>query len=153
MPNKKPEGGSWKAGGGKGGSGGGRGASPRPKNFMDKSPRFTRHPSGNYIERSTGDVYTAAGKLVKPKPMPKPTTAKKAVTVAKKVANSRAASDAKKVAKVAVPVGIGAAALKKANDANKADMKRLEQLRKQYEKSAARNSMTFNEYVKKYGNK
>jgi hypothetical protein len=71
----------------------------------------------------------------------------------KKVATSRAAKDVKKVGKVAGPVGAAAYALKKSNDATQKEMRRLEQLRKQYEKSAAKGSMTFNEYVKKYGGK
>jgi hypothetical protein len=71
----------------------------------------------------------------------------------KKVATSRAAKDLKKVAKVAAPIGAGAAALKKANDNMKADLRRMEQLRKQYDKSAAKGSMSFNEYVRKYGKK
>lgn len=83
-------------------------------------------------------------------------TASKVAGRAKKVANSPAAKDLKKVAKsktakTAGAVAGGAAVLKKANDNMNKDLKRMEQLRKQYDKSAARNSMSFNEYVKKYG--
>lgn len=83
-------------------------------------------------------------------------TASRVAGRAKKVANSPAAKDIKKIAK-SKPAKIGGAAvatgavLKKANDNMNKDMKRMEQLRKQYDKSAAKGSMSFNEYVKKYG--
>ena len=86
----------------------------------------------------------AAG-IVKPKPKPKP------MSRGKKIATSQAAKDLKKVAKVAAPVGLGAAALKKANSDMNKDMKRMDELRKKYNQSPARTNMTFNEYVRKYG--
>lgn len=138
-----------KAGSGSSAGGGGRGGRPpvKPRNLMDNNPRFTKHPSGNYIEKATGKVYSATGRLVTPK-----ATKSSAVKVrAKKIASSAAAKDIKKVAKVAGPVGAAAYALKKSNDATQKDMRKLEQLRQQYEKSAAKNSMSFNDYVKKYG--
>lgn len=101
MPNKKPEGGSWKAGGGS----------------------------------------RMGGGVSKSKPMSR----------IKKVAKSPAAKDLKKVAKVAVPGAVAAAALKKANDATNKDLKRMKELRKKYNQSPARTNMTFNDYVKRYG--
>lgn len=72
---------------------------------------------------------------------------------AKSVANSRAAKDVKKVVKVAGPGVAAGLAVKKANDNTKKDIQKMDRLRKQYDKSAAKGSMTFNDYVKKYGNK
>jgi hypothetical protein len=69
----------------------------------------------------------------------------------KKVATSRAAKDVKKVSKVAVPAAGAAYVYKKVNDATKENMRKLEKLRREYDQSAAKGSMTFNDYKKKYG--
>ena len=83
--------------------------------------------------------------LVKPKPPVK------SPSRAKKIATSRAAKDVKKVTKVAGPVGATAYVYKKVNDATKENMRKLEKLRREYDQSAAKGSMTFNDYKKKYG--
>lgn len=147
MPGKKPEGGSWKSGGGKGMGGGSKKKTNVVKIGTKKAltPRQVKALAQEQKAIKASPFGPIATGKVKPKPQPKP------VSRAKKIATSRAAKDLKKVGKVAAPIGLGAAALKKANSDMNKDMKRMEELRKKYNQSPARTNMTFNEYVRKYG--
>lgn len=151
MPaGKNTGGGGWKSGGGSPRMGGGSKKKTNVVKIGTKKALTQKQVDALAQEQKTKRLNksqfgpVAAG-IVKPVGKAKP------MSRAKKIATSRAAKDAKKVAKVAAPIGLGAAALKKANSDMNNDMKRMQELRKKYNQSPARTNMTFNDYVKRYG--
>lgn len=137
----------------KGGGGGGGRMTPKPKtktkNFMEKSPSFTNHPSGTYIEKATGNVYNSAGKLVAQ--AGKKSTAAIVKNRAKKIATSSAAKDAKKVAKVAGGAGAIGYGMKKVNENAAKEQKRYQDLMNKYKKSASYGKVSFEQWLKMGG--